>query len=615
MRQSLKYLTLSIRNFLKENGSLILACVLMGALHLLYQGYNFGSGNHSIQIPILKSYFHPDLYPGDRMIATRSHFITFYFMFLGLLDRIFGHLEFIFFTSQLLTEILIFFTAYHFAYALFKDKKIAIMPMILFFTNKPVLGGAIIHWNYHTHTYAVLPLILVAFALYVYGYRKAAYGLLGFAANINIQSVSFVLPMFMLFSLIKAYESGKENNWLSAGLNLAKEYGFFIVFSLPCLIWAFSKAGGNLTEDWFKQLWERSRHHSYPFTWEKKHFTDNLLFFTLGILTWSIALKNSERKNVHGMIGWFSFVVLLLCSAGVVFAEYIPLKIVLRAQLFRSTKFLSIFVLLYVSYAAKYLWDKGNFHRILAIATFIPVLITDYLIFIPLIILIYQITERKDMYWWTTPVVASVLILRVYVPHTGFPSGFDSSKMIGFIRPFFEDKIRVQLSVALLLWLSVISITSNRWLKSGVALIILLFFSIKIYPVMYHSKVTTVENRGTWVDVQLWAKENTPKSAMFLTPPYNHYFRVYSERSTVGEWKDGTQQYFDTEYSYEWWSRMMDIGKNEAEYDNLKPERLKELSEKYSVSYIVFRANKPLPFDEVYKNKDYIVYKIYKHKI
>jgi len=65
---------------------------------------------------------------------------------------------------------------------------------------------------------------------------------------------------------------------------------------------------------------------------------------------------------------------------------------------------------------------------------------------------------------------------------------------------------------------------------------------------MTYQRVTPpYEKRGDWIGVQLWAKENTPIDAMFITPPYLQGFRIYSERGAVAEWKDGTQQYFDTE--------------------------------------------------------------------
>ena len=117
-----------------DNTSLILMFILMGTIHLLYQGYEFGVSNHTIQIPFLKSYFHPELYPNDPLIATRPHFTTFYFMFLAVIERLFGNLDLILFTAHLLTEILVFAAVYYLTYTIFKDRGVAAIALFLVFT-------------------------------------------------------------------------------------------------------------------------------------------------------------------------------------------------------------------------------------------------------------------------------------------------------------------------------------------------------------------------------------------------------------------------------------------------------------------------------------------------
>ena len=218
--QKIKIIAKITYKHLQSNSSLILICLLIGLSHLIYQDYQFGIWNHSIQIPILKSYFHPELYPNDRMIETRSYFITYYFIFLAIIERIFGHLEFIFFIAYLITETLFFFAVYHFAYAIFKDQKVAIIAMVLLFTSKIIVGGDLIHWNHHNHTHAVLPYILLSFALFLNGHKKKAYGLLGFAANIHIQSAAYVFPMFALVSFLDFWQNRKSTGWRNGILPL-----------------------------------------------------------------------------------------------------------------------------------------------------------------------------------------------------------------------------------------------------------------------------------------------------------------------------------------------------------------------------------------------------------
>ena len=157
-------------------------------------------------------------------------------------------------------------------------------------------------------------------------------------------------------------------------------------------------------------------------------------------------------------------------------------------------------------------------------------------------------------------------------------------------------------------WLSV-KRQSRPWLVYSSAVIVILVVILYILPATFKKVSPPYENRSNWVKTQLWAKENTPLDAIFITPPYLQGFRVFSERGTVAEWKDGTQQYFDTEYSYEWWERTNDIGTMDKKfYNNLTLEQFLRFCKKYGASYIVFPAGKTLELPHVYENKDYRIY-------
>jgi hypothetical protein len=90
---------------------------------------------------------------------------------------------------------------------------------------------------------------------------------------------------------------------------------------------------------------------------------------------------------------------------------------------------------------------------------------------------------------------------------------------------------------------------------------------------------------GAWRRVQVWARENTPRDAVFLTPPEQTGFRVFSERTIVGEWKDGTQQYFDEGFAREWDARMGEL--DPQRFPGLPSPRILELARRYGASYVV----------------------------
>ena len=117
--------------------------------------------------------------------------------------------------------------------------------------------------------------------------------------------------------------------------------------------------------------------------------------------------------------------------------------------------------------------------------------------------------------------------------------------------------------------------------------------------------------RGDWRDVQNWARLHTSRSAVFVTPPKEAGFRVFSERTAVGEWKDGTQQYFDDAFVREWGERM-ELLAGDA-YPSLSDDALLSIARRYTASYIVLPA-RPVRRGllQVYRNRNYAVYRALK---
>ena len=56
-----------------------------------------------------------------------------------------------------------------------------------------------------------------------------------------------------------------------------------------------------------------------------------------------------------------------------------------------------------------------------------------------------------------------------------------------------------------------------------------------------------------------WARNATPKDALFLTPGGFSNFRIQAERSLVADWRDGTQLYFSAAFAPAWFKRMRAI--------------------------------------------------------
>ena len=107
-----------------------------------------------------------------------------------------------------------------------------------------------------------------------------------------------------------------------------------------------------------------------------------------------------------------------------------------------------------------------------------------------------------------------------------------------------------------------------------------------------------------WIDVGEWCQANTPIDTTFFVPTNTSGFRIYSQRSSVGDRKDGAPCVFSERYAKEWRMRMIDL----AGYDTLNEAKFKQLAEKYLASFIITRKGHRLGFPVLYQNDAYTVY-------
>jgi len=128
-----------------------------------------------------------------------------------------------------------------------------------------------------------------------------------------------------------------------------------------------------------------------------------------------------------------------------------------------------------------------------------------------------------------------------------------------------------------------------------------------------------------WGAVQLWAKDNTDINDVFITPPAIEGFRIQSERSIYGDWKDGQQAYFNPEFGYEWEKRMNALGMNnlykckenphilEDNFRKLSMDRMDTIARDIRMNghkvYLVTYADVALKnFSRMYQNTNFAVY-------
>lgn len=124
-------------------------------------------------------------------------------------------------------------------------------------------------------------------------------------------------------------------------------------------------------------------------------------------------------------------------------------------------------------------------------------------------------------------------------------------------------------------------------------------------PLDFKEEIQFPKNQNDWINLQLWAKQNTRENEAFLTPPWQTGFRIFSQRSIMGDIKDGAVVIYAKDYAIKWSKLMKDLQK----YDSFTDEDFVALSKNYNFDYIV-TSNRELKFNVVYKNNSYIIYRI-----
>jgi hypothetical protein len=155
--------------------------------------------------------------------------------------------------------------------------------------------------------------------------------------------------------------------------------------------------------------------------------------------------------------------------------------------------------------------------------------------------------------------------------------------------------------------------------------------TVAVYFNAWHPGIYIYGFNNPWRDVQDWAKENTPKDAIFITPLnkwwlYETDWRVFSERQTVATISEILEASFEPEYMSTWRPRVETLAPgaiaqfrgNYLEnqqiagqaYNNLSTAALLSAACQYHASFIVAEQGHPHDLPQVYENSEYMVYDV-----
>ena len=222
------------------------------------------------------------------------------------------------------------------------------------------------------------------------------------------------------------------------------------------------------------------------------------------------------------------------------------------------------------------------------------------------------------------------LFTYLYVAHVISIKHRGKDHFICFVTSLFLSFSPLVLFISLLFWRT----TQIKILRLITVIICVLFcmtLAVLLSLNLARPGIHIWPEKTAFYDAQMWAKNNTPRTARFLTPPgkwwlYDLEWRVVSERSTISTLSELLEGAFDPSYIAYWRPRFEDVAPgaikqfkgnslanlritDEAYYHHSTNEFI-ALGSKYQASYLVVDILHPQNLPMAYQNQEYIIYSL-----
>ncbi|EKE15463.1 MAG: hypothetical protein ACD_12C00008G0002 [uncultured bacterium] len=349
--------------------------------------------------------------------------------------------------------------------------------------------------------------------------------------------------------------------------NFIKQLFTFLLFASPVLIWKFSNSHVDvgLDRSWFYTINNSLLAHLFTYA-----TTNILINFTIlnGIATIFIFFLTLPIKKTDKdiIIRNFIFTSIIILIVQVIAGTWLPLTIIIQSQIIRVGLFINFFAYLYF-------------------ASYIANLISS----------------------------AKIQVNKIYLLITALI--FSISPLIALISLLIHKRVDNDFAIRI-----------NKYLIIITFLITLIILNqINIWKPGIN--IGPIKDDNYYV--QMWAKNNTPKDTIFITPPalwwfYSLEWRVISERSTVSTLSEVLEGAFFPSYISYWQPRFEEVApgaltqfsqnalKNieitKKAYNTLTEKDILRISDKYGAKYFVSEKPNQYKFPVTYQNNVFTVY-------
>jgi hypothetical protein len=565
-----------------EGATLALLAALASTILAGTPGYRFGDSNHGITVPILKRLIDPSLYPGDVMVATAERFPT---IFYRVLAAVLPGPEWIpaaFFVLYLVAVAATLAGAYRIG-RWAGGLAAGALTLAFAFPVRIGLAGESLYRVAFSHSHLASALTIWAMVWFLEGRRVLPLLVLSLGAYNHLLYSAYVLVPMVLVVLAEAREAGR-------GPTL-KRLAAAVLPLIPLAVWTLAH-GAPMTPEWLALLRLRSSHHSFPSAFGPD------LPPAAALLALSVLVLSRLPADRRRLVAFFLAGTALQFVLGTVFTEIWPLKAVLQYQPHRAWRFLMLLLQGVAAAGVVAGWREGGVARAVAAVTAIVLFVPGLEPLLALVVLLHAVAGRPTAAPWARLLAAGVL-----VTVTGWADQDVSWTYPGDTLPrALNETVIGAAALAVIVAVGRSSPRGRATAVAGAALLAVVWLT----PRAYASQRQRWES-GAWRATQDWVRTHTPRSAVLLTPPKEAGFRVFSERTIVGEWKDGTQQYFDDAFVKEWGARMEALG---DDYETLPEDRLLALARRFGASYVVLPRQPPRRgLVLAYRNPSWAVYR------
>jgi hypothetical protein len=171
-------------------------------------------------------------------------------------------------------------------------------------------------------------------------------------------------------------------------------------------------------------------------------------------------------------------------------------------------------------------------------------------------------------------------------------------------------------------WKSIPAIPVSRIMAGLCGLGILVSFYLLISSVdqLWNFRIPPGPDESACYDAQVWARDHTPIEATFMVPPEGCGFRVFSQRTSWGEWSDGNAMYFYPAFADTFLKRVAVLDPAPVPqgtgivdsladiYKNQSWDRIRAVASENRLDYIVQFGSVQYPAKPVYANAAFAIY-------